>query len=181
VPDDTGYFRVPGWLRQQAGLGRIGVDARAPARTAYGLAIENIERAYLMEIFKRDAISAAHYTDTAPSATYIDIDSTYLSWRVWTSGRRPVEVGFSLIGGVSAAGTTGQWSMTWDGVEVTGLSNGMAYMDYVGNTQLVGVAPIPAPSGGEHTLRLVWKGTGAGTITTYAFGGSGVTVWCKEV
>ncbi len=156
MPDDTsGYFRVPGWLRQQAGLGRIGVDARAPARTAYGLAIENVERAHLWH----QRTGASNYTSLG-ATSWTALDSTNLAWRLWVSGRRPIE--FSLTGSiVSGSLKTVGLSVAWDGVEVTGTTNGMliAY-DVTTYQHRSGGFVLDPVTGGEHTVTIVYRVSG---------------------
>lgn len=159
MPNDAaGYFRVPGWLRQQAGLGRIGRDARGPARTAYGLAIENVERGFLAETY----VPSANYSLT--STTETQVDATNLGWDLWVSGKRPVALRFSMIAAAGAGAV--RFSLWWDGVEVTGTTNGMAYTASTAVQQLTGVACLTAPTGGRHRLELVYR-VDSGTSTVY--------------
>jgi hypothetical protein len=166
VPDKaTNYFRVPGWLRQQAGLGRIGRDARSPARTAYGLAIENVERAHLTA----QVVGAADYTGLN-ATSWTALDATNLQWRVWTSGKRPVEFLFSVLG-LAPAGQTLYLSFLWDGAEVTGTTEGMT-VNVISSAlaKMHGFHTMVDVGAGEHTLSLAYKVSGgSGTVYNNQF------------
>ena len=160
MPDDGSRYRVPGWLRQQAGIGRIGADARGPARSAYGLAIENVERGFLWD----QLTGATNYTGLS-ATSWTAVDGNALSWRVWVSGNRPVE--FSLTASiVSGASQAIGVSLAWDGVEVTGTSYGMLIVfNETVFQHRSGGAVLESPVGGEHTVSVVYRvsgGTGGG-------------------
>lgn len=177
MPDEaTNYFRVPGWLRQQAGLGRIGADARAPARTAYGLAIENVERGF----FHTQVNNESNYTGLS-STTWVDVDATLLSWSVTTSGRRPVELTLvtRIIG---SAGREMGASLAWDGVEVTGVGYGMCHtFDNAFYHQTTGRAVLDSPGGGTHRLSVVYKVSGGVAAGLLVNGKNRLFVSVKEI
>lgn len=172
---DTRYM-VPGWLRQQAGLGRIGSDARSPARTAYGLAIENVERAW--HYGTRTGVT--NYSSLS-STTWTDLDSTNLAWTVTTSGKRPLEfritgwlgVGAGLLMGVSVA---------WDGVEVTGFPYGMAGVYQPASVMCVsGFGVLPAPSPGSHRMSVVYRVSGGASGLVQVDSSTHLFVSVKEI
>jgi len=156
VPDDArNYYRVPGWLRQQAGLGRIGPDARQPAGTAYGLSMENVERGFLW----KQITDATNYTGLG-ATTWTNVDSTTLSWPMWVSGKRPLElmVTGSLVSGAAQAMGL---SVAWDGVEVTGTDYGMLIVfNETVYKHRSGVGILGSPVGGRHTVSIVYRVSG---------------------
>lgn len=168
-------YRVPGWLRQQAGLGRIGVDARSPARTAYGLAIENVERGYLATRHT----GGADYTGLS-STTWVALDSTNLSWVVWCSGRRPVELTVSGLV-LATSGSNIRLSFLMDGVEVTGTTLGMCLSwDSAATDFLTGVHRVD-PSPGSHTFQVAYSVSGGSSGAVAVSGGASLFVAVKEV
>lgn len=176
MPDEaTNYFRVPGWLRQQAGLGRVSPDARAPARTAYGLAIENVERAYLAT----RVTGSADYSSLA-STSWVALDSTNLKWTLYTSGRRPVELMVSAL--VLATATRNiRLSFLLDGVEVTGTTLGMCLSwDSAATDQVTGVHRID-PTPGAHTLAVAYSVSGGASGAVAVSGGASMFVSAKEI
>jgi hypothetical protein len=157
VPDEaTNYFRVPGWLRQQAGLGRIGVDARAPARTAYGLAIENVERGFLWDVHT----GGTNYSSLA-ATSWTALDATNLSWMITTSGKRPVEFRLSAYLATAAVQSI-SLSLAWNGVEFSGRPDGVftVYNQTANSIPVAGFAVIDQPGPGTHTLTVVYKVSG---------------------
>ena len=171
---DTRYM-VPGWLRQQAGLGRIGADARSPARTAYGLAIENIERGYLATRY-----TAGSDYSSLSSTSWVALDSTNLSWSFTASGKRPVEL--TVSGLVLATATRNiRLSFLWDGVEVTGTTLGMCLSwDSAATDFLTGVHRID-PTAGTHTVAVAYSVSGGASGAVSVSGGASLFVSVKEV
>lgn len=173
MPD--AYYRVPGWLRQQAGVGRIGADARTPARTAYGLAIENIERCFLNGTYKL----SADLTGLA-SSTFANVNSTNLKWDVWFSGKRPVVMQFQCLARYVTGGGYVALSFMVDGVEVSGAGLGLWYMDVASDWRnATGTWVVDAPVGGKHTVALGYKVFSAGSLTVSS--GVPVVVTVREV
>lgn len=157
MPDETsGYFRVPGWLRQQAGIGRIGADARAPARTAYGLAIENVERAFLWDVHT----GGTNYSSLA-ATSWTALDATNLSWTITTSGKRPVEFRLSAYLATAAVQSI-SLSFAWDGVEFSGRPDGLVtvYDQTANSIPAAGFAVLNSPGPGTHTLSVVYLVSG---------------------
>lgn len=168
---DYGY-RVPGWLRSEAGLGRCSPIAREPARTTYGLGIEAIERFYLGE----STLLPANLTGlNAGSWTAVD---PQFEWPVWFSGRRPVALEFSLLANYVTGGGYVALSFLLDQTEVT-KQIGLFYTDTTGWITANGTIDIPNPVGGRHTLTLAYRVLTAGSLTVSS--GVPVTVRGREV
>lgn len=165
---DYGY-RVPGWLRAEAGLGRCSPVARQPARTTYGLGIESIERLWL-----NGATTLTADITGLSSATFTEVDSTVLAWDVWFSGRRPVDLEFQCLANYVTGGGYVLLGFMLDGAEVTGNTFSSWYRDTTGWETARGSFPVENPVGGRHRLALGYKAT-AGSLTI----SSGMTVVVK--
>lgn len=172
---DSYRYRVPGWLRQQAGIGRIGADARSPARGTYGLAIENIERC----LFHAQVTGESNYGGLA-ATSWTELDPVLLRWDVWTSGRRPVELFLQARMAGSSLSIIGL-SLAWDGVEVTNATYGMVMVYDAAYQQVSGGAVLDVPGGGEHQLSVVYRVSGGVSAGVAVDGNNRLFVSCKEV
>lgn len=172
--NDTSRYRLPANLRQQVGLGRISTDARDRGVQRSGLGIESIERAYLAE----QVIGTADYSSLT-ATSWTAIDSTNLQWSLTTSGTRPVELMFSVLGLAPAAQTL-YLSFLWDGTEVTSAVEGMS-INVISSSlaKMHGFHTMMDVGPGTHTLALAYKVSG-GTGVVYN-NGFRIFVRAKEV
>ena len=179
MPDDpnSGYrYRLPANLRQQVGLGRIGENARDRGVVRAGLGIESIERAHVAE----SVSTGTDYTSLAET-TWTALDSTNMSWDVWLSGKRPVELQISA-GALATSPFRIALSISMDGVEVTGRSLGMTFTyDSAAVDHICGAYTIGEVAPGKHRFQVVYvvSGGSSGAITNDA--NSAVYVCIKEV
>lgn len=178
MPSDERFsFRRPYQLREQAGFGRIGTDARAPGRAAVqGLGVEAIERALLYEVITGETnYSSLDQTD------WTALDTDLLSWTLYTSGKRPVEFHMSAWLTSDPSDLMGV-SLSWDGTEVSGCPYGIAGIYNQSNvTQVSGFCVLENPGPGRHTVQVVYKVSGGTTGFVQVDTLTSMVVMAKEI
>lgn len=164
MPSPDTRYSVPGWLRQQMGVGRIGPEARKPAGTAYGVGIESIERGWLTRMYPVPPATVADYVSLT-SGTFTQVDATNLQWAVTLSGRRPVELHLEALVKYVTGGGYVALSFIVNGVEVTGGNLGCWYTD-TASTWLTAACTwvLDAPAAGENTVAVAYKVNAAGSL-----------------
>lgn len=125
--------------------------------------------------------NASNYTLAAGGTVWENVDTTNLAFPVVLSGA-PLEFELSFIGSATA-GSDLRASFTIDDVEITSGATGVIYMDpTVASITVCGKYVVQSPPAGQRVIRVVWRGTGAGTLTIYgAISEANVTAICREL
>lgn len=144
------------------------------------------KRAVRKNLQFKSVVTGTNYTLALPQTDMIPLDSTNLTFTVSTSGERSVNLRFGCTAMAATSGilSAHRFSFLWDGVEVTGVSNGLMYVDsgnlikgfYYETTLMpeshteegtASVASAVRVTAGNHVVQPCWNGFGTGSGTVY--------------
>jgi hypothetical protein len=159
------FVRQPGFgkLLTKGKIGDLSMGVRG------GIDADRINRSMLGPLYGTLAVGGPNYSVTSAAPAWAEIDSTRLAGAMVCSGR-PVRIDISA-GATKGTTQSIQISVAMDGTEVTGVSDGMMWIDATGDQFLTGWH-VMTPTPGVHRFAMVADVVVAGGSGALLYAGS---------